>query len=288
MQWTKVRAHLRRYGIITLGSVCYALAFQWFFAANGIAYGGVTGVAQLLHALLRRPGTGVWIAALNLPLFFLGWRKLGREMLIRSVYSVAVSALLIVALGALHPFAPMDPMLAAVFGGVGLGGSLGVLFRQGATTGGTDIAAQLLRRKLPGVSMGRLVLALDLGVIVGCALAFGRLESALYGLVALYLSSVAIDRVLYGPDSCRLAYVITDRQAAVAQAILRQLRRGVTVLPGRGGFSGQARAVLLCAVRRGQMLRLKRTVQREDPGAFLVVCDAREVLGEGFPAEEDG
>lgn len=163
-----------------------------------------------------------------------------------------------------------------------MGGSLGVVFLQGATTGGTDLIARLLKLKLAWLPMGRLLLAVDLLVIVAVAVAFRNIYSALYGVVALYISSFVMDQVLYGMDNAKVAYIISDRPQEIIRSISTELDRGVTILRGAGAWSGEAKDVLMCAFKQKQIVALKRAVKETDPSAFLIVCDAHEVLGQGF------
>ena len=176
----------------------------------------------------------------------------------------------------------MDSFLACVFGGVLMGASLGVVFLQGATTGGTDLIARLLKLRLAWLPMGKLLLIVDLLVILAVAAAFRSIYSALYGVVALYLSSFVMDQVLYGMSNSKVAYIISDRHEQIAHAIIHDIDRGLTILHGEGGWSGAEKKVLMVAFKQKQIVSLKRTVQEIDPGAFLIVCDAHEVLGDGF------
>ena len=273
---------LRRYAVITLGCLIYALAFNWCYAPNDIAYGGFTGVAQILHSLGGFLSVGTLVFFLNLPLFLLGWRLLGGQLLVSSLYAMTISSLLIDLLAALVPFSPMEPLLACIYGGALLGVGLGLILGQGATTGGTDLLARLLKLPLPWLPVGKLLLGLDLVVILACALVFRNLNTALYGLVALYLSTTVMDTVLYGLDTAKVAYIITSRPGPVAQALTQELERGVTILRGEGAWSGEDRPVLLCAFKQRQIVSLKEQVKTLDPGAFLIVCDTHEVLGNGF------
>lgn len=273
---------LRRYAVITLGCLIYALAFNWCYAPNDIAYGGFTGVAQILHSLGGFLSVGTLVFSLNLPLFLLGWRLLGGQLLVSSLYAMTISSLLIDLLAALVPFSPMEPLLACIYGGALLGVGLGLILGQGATTGGTDLLARLLKLPLPWLPVGKLLLGLDLVVILACALVFRNLNTALYGLVALYLSTTVMDTVLYGLDTAKVAYIVTSRPGPVAQALTQELERGVTILRGEGAWSGEDRPVLLCAFKQRQIVSLKEQVKTLDPGAFLIVCDTHEVLGNGF------
>ena len=272
----------RNYAFIVLASAIYAVGFNWCFVPNHIAFGGITGLAQIINAALPWAPIGTVVIVLNIPLFLLGWRLLGGHLLISSLVSMALSSLAIDALAAVYTFPPMDPILASIFGGLLLGLSLGIIFLQGATTGGTDLIARLLKLKLQWLPMGKLLMGIDLIVIVAVALAFRSLSSALYGLVALYISSIVMDGVLYGLDNAKVAYIISDKPDEIARVILDDLERSVTVLDGEGGYSGARKKVILCAFKQRQIVAIKETVRQVDPDAFLVVCNAHEVLGEGF------
>lgn len=270
------------YLIIVLASAIYAVGFNWCYKPNGIAFGGITGVAQIINAALPWAPIGTIVIILNIPLFIAGWRLLGGHLLVSSVFAMTVSSLFIDALNMVYQFPPMEPLLACIFGGLLLGLSLGMVFLQGATTGGTDTIARLLKLKFAWLPMGKLLMITDLVVIVAVSLAFRSLYSALYGLVALYISSIVMDGVLYGLDTARVAYIISDRPDVIIQAITHDLDRGVTILHGEGAWSGAEKRVLLCAFKQRQIVNLKRTVKELDPDAFLIVCQTHEVLGDGF------
>ena len=277
-----MKKQLKSYGIITLGSVIFALAFDVFFAANQVAMGGITGLAQVINALVPGLSVGVLTFALNIPLFLAGWKFIGWHLLASSLYSMAISSLAIDAIAAWRQFPPMDPMLACLCGGAAMGLGFGMVFSQGATTGGTDIVARLLKLKFPWLPMGKLMLLPDGTVLVLAALVFGRVEAALYGAVAIFVSTRVMDTVLYGLDTSKVAYVISDRWRLIADALLRQQDRGVTILQGQGGWTGAAKQVLLVAFKQKEIVQIKRAVHDIDPNAFLIVCDAHDVLGEGF------
>lgn len=274
---------LKSYCIITIGSVLYALAYNWFFAPNQVAMGGLTGLAQVIHVLLPILPVGGMVFAMNIPLFFLGWKYIGGHLLVSSLYSMAVSSFAIDIIAKLHTFQPQDTMLAALFGGALLGFSLGVVFSQGATTGGTDIVTRLIKLKLPWLPMGKIMLIPDFTIITLAAIAFGKVESALYGLVALFVCTKVMDTVLYGMDTSKVAYIISDNYRAIADAIL-ELDRGATILHAEGAWSGQDKRVLMVAFKQKEIVQVKELVNSLDERAFLIVCDAHDVLGEGFRA----
>ena len=268
--------------VVTLASAVYAVGFNWCYKPNQIAFGGITGVAQIINAVLPWAPVGVMVIVLNIPLFLLGWKLLGGRLLVSSLYAMAASSVFIDLLDLVYQFPPMDPMLAAIFGGVLLGASLGFVFLAGATTGGTDLLARLLKLRLAWLPMGKLVMAVDLVVIVAAAVAFRSLSSALYGLVALYISTLVMDGVLYGLDNAKVAYIISDRAREITDTIIHDMDRGVTVLHGHGAWSGTEKNVLLVAFKQREIVRLKAAVKELDPAAFLIVCNAHEVLGDGF------
>ena len=269
---------------ITLGALLYAVAFVWCFSPNDIAAGGFTGLAQVIHYLIPAISVGALLIAFNLPLFLLGWKLIGGKLLVSSLYAMFISSVFIDALNACFDWQPMDPLLAAVFGGVLMGASLGVVLLKGATTGGTDLAARLLKLKLSWLPMGKLLLVLDLAVILLVALCFRELNSALYGIIAMYISSLAMDGILYGMDNAKVAYIISDHNEAICSAIVNDLDRGVTILHGQGAYTGADKKVLMCAFKQREIAAIKSTVKGIDPDAFLIVCNAHEVLGEGFRA----
>ena len=272
---------VRSCGIIALGAVIYALAFDWFVAPNQIAMGGVTGLAQIVNALVPVLPVGVLSILVNVPLFLAGWRLLGGRLLVSSLYAMAVSSLAIDVIAWIHTFPPMDPILATLYGGAGMGVGLGLVFSQGATTGGTDIIGKLLKLKFPWLPIGKLVMIPDMVVVILAAVVFGTVNAALYGLIQMYLLSKVMDMILYGWYTSRVAYIITDRWEETVQGLL-DMERGVTLLQGKGAYTGAEKQVLLVAFRQREIVPIKRMLREIDPKAFFIVCDAHEILGEGF------
>lgn len=277
-----MKQFLKSYAVITLGSVIYALSFDWFVAPNHFAMGGVTGLAQILHYLFPALTVGVASALMNVPLFLIGWKKIGGHLLVSSLYAMVVSSAAIDGLNLLFDFQPMDPILAAIFGGGVMGVGLGLVFAQGATTGGSDIVAKLLKLKWPWLPIGKLVMVPDTAVMLLVALTFGQFSAMLYGFVKLYTCSKAMDAVLYGAVDSRVAYIISDHWRELSDTLLQ--RRGVTLLQAKGAYTGAEKQVLMIAFKQKEIVDLKRRVYELDPSAFLIVCDARDVLGNGFSA----
>ena len=273
---------LRCYGIVFVGSVLFSLAFTAFFEANQVGMAGMTGLGQVINVFLPQISVGVIVFVLNVPIFLVGWKLLGFHLLASSLFSMFVTSAAMDIFTRLGGFSAMDPMLASLCGGALMGLGLGMVFSQGATTGGTDIIGRLLKLKFPWLPLGKLVLAPDLAALVLVAIAFGRLEAALYGAVAMFVSSQVTDTVLYGLDSSKVAYIISDNWQEIARTLMDRQGRGVTILQGEGGYTGDEKRVLLVAFKQREIVDIKRQVHELDEGAFLIVCDARDVLGEGF------
>ena len=277
----KFRGVLRIFVVVTLASAVYAVAFNWFFQSNDLTMGGFTGVAQIIHYLLPVLPIGVLTIVMNIPLFIIGVRCMGIKLLLSSLSAMAASSLLLDLVASLFTFQPMEPLLACIYGGALLGISIGLMLLVNATTGGTELLARLLKLRFHHLSIGRLCLICDVIVVLLYAAVFRNIHNALYSIIALYISSLAIDMVIYGSRTAELAYIISGRSAQIGQALL-ELDMGITLLPATGGFSGDPKQVILCAFKRRQIAVIKAQVHSIDPNAFLIVCQAHEVLGEGF------
>lgn len=277
-----MRRHAVRALQFSAACALFALAYHGFYSPARISAAGLTGLAQILHTLLPELPVGATALALNVPLLLVSRRILGARLVRASILAMAGTSFALDALGALYVFPPLDPALAAVFGGGLMGLSLGLIFRMGATTGGTDLIARLVQVKAPWLSMGRLVLAADLAVIALAAAVFRSAQSAMYAVAALYVSSLVMDEVLYGPERAKVAYIISRAPDAVTETLTVRLGRGVTALRGTGAYTGSEVQVLMCAFRPKEIVRIKRAVIAVDPEAFIIVCPAHEVLGRGF------
>ena len=269
------------YGVIALSCAVYAAAFNCFFQPNNIAMGGFTGVVQIFTLFLPALPVGTTVLVMNVPLLTLAVKKQGARLLVRTLFAIAVSSLFIDLMALLYTFPATDPLLSCIYGGVLLGISAGMMMRQSATTGGTELLARLLKYRIRGLSIGRLCLVIDVLVVLAYSIAFGHLNNALYGIIAMYICSLAMDMVVYGQTNAKMAYIISDHSDEITQWLLDR-DMGVTLLQGKGAFTGDEKKVVLCAFKRGQIVPIKAAVTRIDPNAFVIVCEAHEVLGEGF------
>lgn len=263
---------------IALGSLLGAIAYPLFLVPNHVAPGGLTGLATVLNYLFQLP-VGITSLVMNIPLFIIGYRAMGRMFVVRSLVATVLFSVLI----DLIPLPAMthEPLLGALFGGVLLGAGLGLILRGGATTGGTDMVARMIHNRFQHISVGAILFFIDC-CVVAMAGFFIEAEYALYAFISLYASSKLIDAVMDGLTREKACYVISDEHERVRQEIMAKLDRGVTVLSAEGGYSREKRPVILCVLSAQEVGRLKAIVRSADERAFVFISDAHEVLGEGF------
>lgn len=219
----------------------------------------------------------------------LSFKYLGRRASVKTICSLIISSLMIDWIAA--PFFPVysgDRLLGAVFGGVFMGAGLALIFLRGSTTGGTEIVSNLMRLRWPHISMGRAILFVDCAVIAASIVVFGNLESGMYGIISLFCTTKVIDTIVYGFDQGNMVTVVSDQYEEISRRILEEIDRGVTLLHGKGAYTGQEKEVLICAVRKSEFSRLKSIVREVDHSAFVVTTEAGEIFGEGFkPVNKD-
>ncbi|MBQ1741462.1 MAG: YitT family protein, partial [Oscillospiraceae bacterium] len=231
-----VLGKLKSYAVITLGCMCYALAFDWFFVPNAFTCGGFTGISQIINFFVPVLPIGVMTIVMNLPLFFIGFRRYGFSFLFKSLYTMAVSSAMIDILNTLHTFHPLDPLLACLYGGVLLGVGCGILFREETTTGGSELMSFLLKSKFEHLSVGRICMFIDLAVIISYAAVFRSLINALYGGVALYITTTVLDLMVYGGNAAKVAYIISAKVDEITEKLLSS-EIGVTKLSATGAYT---------------------------------------------------
>lgn len=279
---------VRSYTLITLGVLITAFGFAGFLIPNKLAAGGVSGLATIVYYTLLKYGitiqVGTLMLAMNAVLLALatwrrGWRYLARSIYGTIAISVAIDGMMWLWPKDLH-LAQGDPLLASLYGGVIVGLGLGLVFKAGGNTGGTDIVAQLLVRRT-GLGVGQLVLIADGVVTALAAVAFGP-TLALYGLVAVFIQGYIIDVVMEGLSVEKACYIMSEQYERIGEAVLNEMGRGATLLHGIGMWTNQERPVILTVISRREIDALKDIVRTVDPSAFVIVSDVREVLGEGF------
>jgi len=267
---------------LIIGSAVVALAYVLFLIPHHIVPGGAGGVAMILNYFFATP-VGLIILVINVPLFVLGIKTLGRTYGVKSIIGIAVSSLLIDGFTyLLHIGSATDnKIIACVFGGIMLGAGLGLVFRGGGSTGGSDIVGMVLNR-YTNFSTGTSILVVDFLVITAAGICFGQFELALYGYLNLYLQSRAIDLVLEGLSYTRALFIISDSADAIAQAITTKMNRGATVLNATGAYSQEKKDMVFSVMAKREVSRAREIVRETDPRAFVIITDVYEVLGEGF------
>ena len=266
------------YIYVLAGSAIVAVAFNVFLLPNRIASGGVSGISTIIDATLGwEPGYVQW--AFNIPLFLAGLWLLGRQFGAKSLVGTLFLPLVVVLTSSWEPWTE-DALLGAICGGIGVGLGLGIVFRGKASTGGTDLAAQIIH-KYTSLSLGTCVALIDGLIVISAAVAFD-IEKGLYALIGLYVTSKTIDLIQVGINRSKTVLIITNKEAEVRDAIIHEVNRGVTRLAGMGGYTDDSRPLLMCVVDQSEFTKLKQLVKTVDPKAFVVVMDASEVLGEGF------
>ena len=275
---------LRNILMIFFGSTLFALGFDLFLEPSGINCGGVSGIAMLIvYATQPKWLTvGIVSAMINIPLFFFGYRQIGKYFFFGSMFGMLISSVGFDLFAKILPIVQMDPLVAAIFGGVAVGAGLGVVFLAGASTGGTDIVARLLKLKFRNFPIGKIMLCMDLMIAAATGIVYRQFTNTLYSIVTLSLSSVVLDKVVYGFDYAKVALIISDKFEEIATAIDGKLDRGVTLLQGQGFYRRSDKYVLLSAVKKKQLAQLKELVMGIDPEAFIILQDAQQVLGDGF------
>ena len=272
------RQLVRDYLLVVIGALVTAASFSWFFLPYDVAPGGVTGIATVISSLTGL-SVGLLSFLINVPLFLAGWRQVGWRFAVRSFVAMVLLSLFIDLLPQDNPAG--DIMLATVFGGVLLGVGLGMVVRAGATTGGTDMAAKMLHRLAGFLSIATILFIIDATVVIIAAMAFG-IQAGLWALIALFISSKAMDVVIKGFNTAMQFLIITREPDEIVRRIHGDLDRGCTRLKAFGTYSGEEMGALLCVVARTEAARLKKVIAEADPNAFVTVCDVHEALGEGF------
>ncbi|MCR6096494.1 YitT family protein [Salipaludibacillus agaradhaerens] len=272
---------------ILLGTAIMSFGLVYFNMENNLADGGFTGITLILYFILNIDPAYSNIV-LNIPLFILGWKVLGRNAFIYTLIgTVAVSVFLWLFQRYKWFALPLDDdlTLAALFAGVFIGTGLGVVFRFGGTTGGVDIIAKL-GFKYFGWSMGRTMFIFD-ALVITSSLFYLNYREAMYTLLAVFVSAKVIDFMQQGAYSGKAAMIISDHASDISSTIMREMDRGATILKGKGTFTGHDRDVLYCVVGRNEMVRLKNLIAKVDPHAFVTLTDVQDVLGEGFTLDEN-
>lgn len=270
----------RDYLGITIGAMITAVSLNMFLIPHKIAAGGVSGLATVLYYLLNWP-VGIIMLAFNIPLFIMGVKLMGARYGINTLFGAGMLSL---AIDVMAPFTPVlthDLLLSSLYGGVVGGIGLGIVFRSKGNTAGTALAAVILN-KLFGIRIGQAMMAADFFVIIFAGVAFKSPDLALYALIAMFVTGYIVDLVQEGPISSKAFFVMSSEPDQLADVIMNEMGRGVTVFNAKGAYTGQSREMLLCVVDTSEVTQLKELIYEIDSKAFIIVTSAHEVLGNGF------
>lgn len=288
---------IKRYTIITLGCTIFALGVALFLDANKIASGGATGIAIILNSKTKNIewlNTGIWIIIINIPLFILGWIYFGHKFVLSTVYATVVSSTLIWLFEFLFKkYLPITDslLISSLAGGVLFGGGLGLVFKMGSTTGGTDIVVKVLRKKFRHIRTGVIALVMDIIIVTLSAMVYRDFDLTCYTFMSLVMVEISFDKVLYGGNSAKLVHIITvnEKSEEMLGRILKELDITATYVDGIGAYTGKDRRVVFCAIRNTAYPKLIDIIKETDPNAFTIVSSAKEIYGEGYkkPADEE-
>lgn len=272
----KKRAY--EYAHVLLGAAVIAISFNVFLLPNEIASGGTSGISTIVAAKFGiEPAFTQW--ALNIPLFIAGVILLGKQFGLKTLVGTVFFPFIVYLTKDWDPWTT-DALLGSICGGMGVGTGLGIVFRGKASTGGTDLAAQILH-KYTQISLGKCVALIDGLIVISAAVVFD-IERGLYALIGLYATSKTIDLIQIGFGRSKMTMIVTNKENEIRKAIFDKIDRGVTELSGKGGYTDSEKPVLMCVVDQTQFTKLKQVVKNTDPQAFVIVMDASEVLGQGF------
>lgn len=275
-----------------LGATMYSIAVVCFIRPLQFTSGGVTGIALIINYLVPVLPIGALVFIINVPLFIASWRTFGLKFILNTF---AATAILSAVMDILTPLAEKyhwlytgdEKIIGAIFGGILAGAGLGLVFLHGATTGGTDILARLLRLKFPHISVGKLVLLSDFAVVLVTGIVYKNVESILYSLVITFLSSQAIDYVVSGRSHSKMLMISTSQPEKVTEDIIKQCGRGVSLLHAEGGYTKEEKKMLMCVVRAHEVSTVRKIIAQYDEKPFIIVTDSSEVLGQGFKSHKD-
>jgi uncharacterized membrane-anchored protein YitT (DUF2179 family) len=269
-----------KYIKITAACFVFAAAVSLILEPNELATGGVTGISIILNRVSGIP-TGTWFMIINIPIILLGIWKFGVKFIVSTIYSTALVSIFTNLLADYSPLTG-DPLLAALAGGSLGAAALGIVFKSGSTTGGTDIIVKVLRARFPQLKTSVLVLIMDVAIVSLSALVFKNVDRALYSGLAVIIMSFVMDKVLYGTDGAKLIFIISDMSGQIAEKLLNEVQIGVTYIEGKGAYSGKEKQVIMCVIKKQLFPKAEEVIKEVDGEAFMIVSSASEIYGEGY------
>ena len=268
---------------ITMASLLYGVGV--FLNPNNLAPGGVSGIAIILKKIFPvLPGVGMLILIINIPIMIVGWKKFGPRFIISTSYALVISSLFIDIIPKMIDVDSVsdNPMLSSIIGGAAFGLAMGLLFRMETTTGGMDIIVKIVRGKYPHLKTGQIYLLLDIVILIASAFAFSNVEVALYAAIAIYVSTLVMDKAIYIGDEATLIYIMSKKRKQIADYMMKELDVGVTFIKSKGAYSNTDGEIIMCVMRKQRLAKVRTALKETDPEAFMIVTSANEVFGEGF------
>jgi len=284
----KAKSFLQSLLLATIGAVLFSMAVVFFYDPYKIAPGGITGFAVIISHLFPVLSTGTLVFCMNVPLLILAWIRFGKKFVVLTVYATALSSLL---MNVIKPLAEgyglktNDLIIPALCGAILDAVGIGLVYHSGGCTGGTDIIIKFLRQKHRHIRTGGMSLIVNAVVVVATLIAFGDFEIAVYSAIAMTIASFILDKVLYGGDSAKLLYIISDKYKEITAEILSKVEIGVTLLEGEGAYMHKEKKVILCAAKKHNFPRIRDIVKTVDPDAFMIITSANEIFGEGYKSQ---
>jgi len=275
-----MKKYLRNGIYIIMGVVFYSVGISLFLDPNNLAPGGVIGISVILNRLVG-VNTGTWYFILNIPIVLLGIWKFGARFMTSTFVVIVLNSLLTNLLAGFLPVTT-DAFLACLAGGILIGAGIGLIFRAGTTTGGTDIVVKVIKTRYKHLKTGFLFMIIDLTIVAVSGIVFRDFNIAMYAFIAVFVSGRTMDLILYGSDEARLVYIISNEYAHISRRVLEELDIGMTLLSGEGGYSHDRKNVIMCVLKKQTAPRLEDIVKEEDPAAFLIITSANEIYGEGY------
>ena len=285
MKQKQVVKKIFRYVFITFTAALYAVGIALFLNPNNLAPGGISGIAIILKKMFPGlPGVGMLILLINIPILAVGIKKFGIKFILSTMYSLIVSSVLIDILPIVFNVNGVtdNKMLASVIGGATFGLGMGLMFRLDTTTGGLDIIVKIIKQKKPHLKTGQIYFLLDVVILAASAMAFKDVEVALYAAIAIYVSTVVMDRAIYGGDEATLVYIISEKRELIARRMMKEVNVGATMIQAKGAYSNETTEVIMCVMKKQTLVKVRNILKQTDSGAFMIVSSANEVFGQGF------
>ncbi len=284
-EYIKTKAMLIKIILITFGSFVYAMGISVFLDPNNLAPGGTTGIAIIINSLTGLK-TGTLVLLINIPILIFGWWKFGIKFILSTMYVTVASSFFMNLLNEniilKYGIITDDLLLSGAAGGSLMAIGMAVVFRQGATTGGTDIIIRALRQRYKHIRSGTIFIITDAMIVTASAVILKNVEIALYAAITIVISNYVLDLVLYGGDSAKLLYIISNRQEQIAKRILDEIDIGITYLKAEGAYTKSDKKVIMCVCRKYNYTKIREIVKEEDIDAFFIVSGANEVFGDGY------